>query len=101
MSSSKLYTFTLFLITELILRPKSYVYGPGHSSGEIKIAFMPGNKNMSSRLYGGIAFGDSDKARAYGLKYISSQNVFNDDFHIFTCIWTPGNLFIHFEKFKC
>lgn len=79
--------------SELYLTPKKYEYGTeDYASGQIRIAFVPGNADLCKKLQGGVILGTSDEARKYGLRESISETNWNDDFHIFTAIWRPGRM---------
>lgn len=73
------------------MTPRKYRYGPGYQSGDIKIAFLPGNTNLSNVLYGGITLGHKPEARKYGLRHILKfEEDWNDDFHVYSMKWKQG-----------
>jgi len=83
-----------WIYPEISLRPKSHFYGSGHNSGEIKIAFLPGNAASSKHLSGGVILGESVNGRSYGIKTIRSERHWNDDFHVFVVEWTPDGIIL-------
>lgn len=68
------------------------MYGSGYNSGEMRIAFSFGNADLRKKLFGGVIFGSSDKARLHLMKSTQSEQDFTDDFHLYTLKWEPGSL---------
>lgn len=110
---NQIYAFMFFIIVSLIeiwLEPKKKEYGDHLSSGRIRIAFARGNENLLSKdnekiginyLQSGIIMGPPDKIRARNIPNVL-ENGWHADFHNFTLIWEPGNVFniIIFFLFK-
>ncbi|KAI4470287.1 glycosyl hydrolase-related [Holotrichia oblita] len=82
-----------WIYPELFLTPKKFEYGSlEYSSGEIRIAFVPGNANLDKELQAGIMLGSSDEAREFGLRKVKNEISWNKDFHIFSVIWKPDSI---------
>ncbi|KAF2893395.1 hypothetical protein ILUMI_12789 [Ignelater luminosus] len=81
-----------WIYPELYLRSKTEPYGPGLSSGLIRIAFLPGNADSSKQLSGGCLLGQTLSARNYAVKTVRSEMNWNDAFHIFKMQWTPDGI---------
>lgn len=80
---------TIF-VSELYLNPKSEEYGENYQSGQIRIAFLPGNSEMSKVMYGGVILGASNSGRSYGMKTIRKTNGWSNEFHRFIIEWSDG-----------
>lgn len=65
-------------------------YGTGYDSGQIRIAFSPGNSESNKVLEGGVILGDSPAARIYGMKSIKRQSDWSNGFHTFKLTWKTG-----------
>ncbi|CAH0398896.1 unnamed protein product [Chilo suppressalis] len=82
-----------WLIPELNLEPKDYVYGSRrYESGLIRVAFARGNPSESKTLCGGPLLTDSEPYRSYLMKQKIGINNWNNDFHNYTLIWKPDGL---------
>lgn len=77
-------------VLELFLKPKNSVYGLGYKSGLLRIAFVPGNDDMSGQLSGGCVLGETLVARNYAVKSVQSVKHWTNDFHVFKVEWKPG-----------
>lgn len=78
-------------LPELVLNPKENSYGPDYQSGQIRIAFTPGNTDISKKLYGGCILGSSPEARKFAIREMVTDRSWCDDFHIYRIRWTNGN----------
>lgn len=78
------------LFLELYLNPVNEGYGPGYDSGQIRIAFVPGNENLNKILSGGILLGQSKAARNYGIRKLTKETNWSRQFHRFIVTWTKG-----------
>ncbi|KAJ8944325.1 hypothetical protein NQ318_016132 [Aromia moschata] len=81
-----------WIYPELYLNPVNEEYGPGYESGQIRIAFVPGNPELNRVLKGGIILGLTQAAKNYGMKSVDSANSWNDDFHKYVVDWKPGSI---------
>lgn len=81
------------MFSELYLTPVNEHYGPGYQSGQIRIAFVPGNKNSSRQLMGGVILGDSKAARTFGMRKYKKVLDWSNTFNEFGIKWTPGIYF--------
>ncbi|XP_045462189.1 uncharacterized protein LOC123672218 [Harmonia axyridis] len=77
-----------WIYPELYLNPKNEEYGENFQSGQIRIAFLPGNSEFSKVVYGGCILGTSNGGRTYGMKTIRRTNSWSDDFHRFGVEWS-------------
>lgn len=78
----------------MYLNPEREEYGPNYESGQIRIAFAPGNLNENSVLHGGVILGGNPAARDYGDSVFQMNKLWSDDFHKFTLVWKPGKYFL-------
>lgn len=76
------------------MNPLNEQYGPGYESGQIRIAFVPGNVNLNRVLSGGIILGQSKAAKNYGIRKSTKQTDWSGQFHRFGVTWGPGEPFI-------
>ncbi|KAF5298988.1 hypothetical protein FQA39_LY11620 [Lamprigera yunnana] len=83
---------------EISLIPKSNYYGPGYDSGRLRIAFVPGNNDLSNYLYAGCNLGDSMAARNYGMKKLYSKQLWTDDYHVFKLEWKPDGIAVSVDN---
>ncbi|XP_044256880.1 beta-1,3-glucan-binding protein-like [Tribolium madens] len=84
-----------WIYPQLFLNPVNEEYGPDYASGQIRIAYLPGNKAMARKLYGGCVLGSSPAARNYALKKIEkNEGSWSDDYHKFTAIWKPDEIIL-------
>lgn len=83
---------------ELYLNSLNEHYGPDYQSGQIRIAFVPGNKNLGRTLSGGVILGDSKAARSYGIRKSDQKLDWSRQFNRFGVIWREGKLF--YQEFK-
>lgn len=83
------------LISELFLESRDKPYGPGYQSGEIRVAFSPGNTDASNTLFGGCVIGNSTEARKYGLRNTRRDESWCNGFHVYTVRWTNGMVIMH------
>ncbi|XP_063910735.1 beta-1,3-glucan-binding protein-like [Zophobas morio] len=82
-----------WIYPELYLNPLNEPYGPDYASGQIRIAFLPGNEHLNKNLQGGCILGSSQAGRNYGMKTIKTDTgTWGDDFHVFTLIWKPDQI---------
>lgn len=80
-----------YCFLELYLNSLNEQYGPGHQSGQIRVAFATGNTNTNKKLFGGIILGDSKAARSYGIRKSTKEIDWSKQFHRFAVTWSPGN----------
>ncbi|KAG5881365.1 hypothetical protein JTB14_005192 [Gonioctena quinquepunctata] len=78
-----------WIYPELYLNSLNEEYGPGYDSGQIRVAFAPGNSEEDKVLQGGIVLGSSVPARKYGIKTIERTNRWGTEFHKFAITWKP------------
>lgn len=78
-------------VPELYLNPVDEYYGPGYQSGQIRIAFVPGNPSWNRTLSGGIILGNSKEARIYGIRVSPDVLDWSNTFNTFGVTWRPGN----------
>lgn len=72
----------------MYLVPKNQEYGLlFHKSGEIVVAFLPGNDGLRRKLYGGVILGHTDRARTYAMYSTQEDKDWSDDFHVYTVKW--------------
>ncbi|XP_063910734.1 beta-1,3-glucan-binding protein-like [Zophobas morio] len=82
-----------WIYPELYLNPLNEPYGPDYASGQIRIAFLPGNEQLNRNLRGGCILGSSQAGRNYGMKTIKKNTgTWGDDFHVFTVVWKPDQI---------
>lgn len=86
-----------WIYPELYLTPSTNAYGPDYDSGSIRIAFLPGNADISKTLSGGCILGASKAARAYGIKSITSNRAWSDTYHKFTIKWKPESITVYVD----
>ncbi|XP_054266875.1 beta-1,3-glucan-binding protein 1-like [Macrosteles quadrilineatus] len=88
-----------WLVPELWLEPKDHVYGPGLSSGRIRIALVRGNSELQckdgdlglQRLESGVLLGPEDKVRRRSIR-TTLPDSWHDEFHNYSLIWKPGSI---------
>ncbi|CAG9855842.1 unnamed protein product [Phyllotreta striolata] len=78
----------------LYLNPMRELYGKDFESGQIRIAFTEGNSMSNRILKGGIILGKGELARNYGLRNVTSERAWADDFHNFQLKWTPDEFVV-------
>ncbi|KAF2893394.1 hypothetical protein ILUMI_12788 [Ignelater luminosus] len=81
-----------WIYPELFLKPKNNMYGLGYESGLLRIAFVPGNDDMSQQLSGGCVLGQTFVARNYAIKSVRSEKRWTNDFHVFKVEWKPDSI---------
>lgn len=82
-----------WIYPQIFLNPKKREYGRGYESGQIRIAFLPGNSHKSTKLYGGVILGSSLGGRSYAMKSVDAPTgSWSDDFHDFTVKWEPEKI---------
>nr|XP_008191497.1 PREDICTED: beta-1,3-glucan-binding protein isoform X2 [Tribolium castaneum] len=82
-----------WIYPQLFLNPVSEEYGSDYASGQIRVAFLPGNQAMAQQLYGGCVLGPTTAARNYALKVIrKTDGLWSDDYHKFTAVWKPDQI---------
>lgn len=83
-----------WIYPELFLQPKKSEYGLGYDSGQIRIAFCPGNENLGKELQAGIILGTSPEGRNFGIRKINNEeNVdWSDHYHTFQISWKPERI---------
>lgn len=83
----------MHFFAEIYLQPKVFGYGPDYDSGEIRIAFSPGNEVVGRELHGGVILGTSTEGRHYGIKKTNAANgLWSDEFHTYQLQWGPGTI---------
>ncbi|KAG5881370.1 hypothetical protein JTB14_005197 [Gonioctena quinquepunctata] len=81
-----------WIYPELYLNPLNEIYGPHYESGQIRIAFSPGNLNQNHVLHGGVVLGSNPSARTYGDRTNERRDYWSDDFHTFSVEWKPTSI---------
>ncbi|CAG9855841.1 unnamed protein product [Phyllotreta striolata] len=82
-----------WIYPEIYLNPLHSVYGhSNYESGQIRIAFSPGNSDQNKLLQGGVVLGQSNAARDYGIKKVEAFENWSDDFHKFVVNWQPNEI---------
>lgn len=76
----------------LTLNPVHEEYGPDYESGQIRIAFSPGNDNYNQHVYGGIVLGPTTSARNYGMRQVTRHVGWSSEFHRFGVIWKEDEI---------
>ncbi|XP_054269533.1 uncharacterized protein LOC128990907 isoform X2 [Macrosteles quadrilineatus] len=84
-----------WLVPELWLEPRNHFYGPGYTSGRIRIAMHRGNSDFkcrgedfgSHRLESGVMMG-SQNVQKRSLTTKLPEN-WHDHFHNYTLVWSP------------
>lgn len=88
-----------WIYPELYLNPLSEEYGPNYESGQMRIAFAPGNSQLNNVLSGGIILGSNVAGRSYGTKTMENQQKsWGDDFHNFTITWKPDSISVSVDN---
>ncbi|XP_044766626.1 beta-1,3-glucan-binding protein-like isoform X2 [Coccinella septempunctata] len=77
-----------WIYPELYLNPKREEYGGNYQSGQIRIAFLPGNSEFSKVVYGGCILGESNSGRSYGMKTFRRTSSWSNGFHRFAVEWS-------------
>ncbi|MCB0303168.1 MAG: family 16 glycosylhydrolase [Calditrichaeota bacterium] len=73
----------------LWLLPSDWVYGGWAASGEIDIMELVGH--VTNQVHGTLHYGGTSPNNVQsGAAYTLSSGAFNDDFHLFTLEWVPG-----------
>ncbi|XP_018563524.1 beta-1,3-glucan-binding protein-like [Anoplophora glabripennis] len=83
-----------WIYPELYLNSANEDYGPGYGSGQIRIAFAPGNSDLNQMLQGGIILGDSVAAKSYGMKTVQKQTGWSNEYHTFKVTWKPESIIL-------
>ncbi|XP_057667244.1 uncharacterized protein LOC130900563 [Diorhabda carinulata] len=78
----------------LTLNPVYEEYGPDYESGQIRIAFSPGNENYNELLYGGIVLGPTISARDYGMRQTTRNMGWSNEFHRFGVTWKEDEIIL-------
>lgn len=78
------------IISVITLTPSSEEYGPNYESGQITIAFSPGNEDSHTTVKGGVVLGAYPSARYYGIKSVSQNHGWSLAYHRFGVIWKTG-----------
>ncbi|XP_018335441.1 beta-1,3-glucan-binding protein [Agrilus planipennis] len=81
-----------WIYPQLFLNSKNEEYGRLYESGQIRIAFSPGNRNSNSDLSAGCILGDSVAARNYGMRRLHKEPGWCNDFHVYEMKWTPDGI---------
>ncbi|KAL3274986.1 hypothetical protein HHI36_019760 [Cryptolaemus montrouzieri] len=81
-----------WIYPELFLNPKNSEYGDYYSSGQIRIAFIPGNSVFSKVLYGGCILGASNGGRSHGMRSIRRVNGWSRTFNRYTVEWSDEKI---------
>ncbi|CAH1105312.1 unnamed protein product [Psylliodes chrysocephalus] len=76
----------------ITLTPSSEEYGPNYESGQITIAFSPGNEDSHTTVKGGVVLGAYPSARYYGIKSVSQNHGWSLAYHRFGVIWKTDNI---------
>ncbi|XP_063910736.1 beta-1,3-glucan-binding protein-like [Zophobas morio] len=79
-----------WIYPELFLNPANDVYGPGYASGQIRIAFVEGNRATNYILQGGCILGSNKAGRNYLMRSTRKNNAWSASFHVFSVKWHPG-----------
>lgn len=74
----------------ITLEPRSFEYGLHYDSGEIRIAFAPGNENLGKDLASGVVLSGTEEGRTYGVRYSQGEEHWGSAFHTYVMKWTPG-----------
>lgn len=92
LSSSRLVQTTkkIILFLVLFLQPKNSKYGYHYDSGQMRIAFAPGNEDLGKELSGGVILGPSDEGRRYGMRYSQGEEHWGNAFHTYVLKWKEG-----------
>ncbi|XP_056629844.1 uncharacterized protein LOC130440605 [Diorhabda sublineata] len=78
----------------LTLNPVYEEYGPDYESGQIRIAFSPGNENYNELLYGGVVLGPTISARDYGMRQTTRNMGWSNEFHRFGVTWKEDEIIL-------
>ncbi|KAJ8944326.1 hypothetical protein NQ318_016133 [Aromia moschata] len=81
-----------WIYPELYLNSDNDDYGLDYDSGQIRIAYAPGNEDLSKILEGGVILGSSIAARKYGIKTIEKHTSWANEYHRFGVIWKPDSI---------
>ncbi|XP_018563525.1 beta-1,3-glucan-binding protein-like [Anoplophora glabripennis] len=82
-----------WIYPELYLNPLYEEYGSNYESGQIRIAFAPGNDKLNQVLHGGVILGASNAAREAGMKSVRTRDKnWSDEFHKFVVTWKPESI---------
>jgi len=81
-----------WIYPELYLNALSDEYGSEYDSGQLTVAFLPGNADKSKELSGGCVLGFEPAARSYAMKKSRSVKKWNDDFHVYSLTWSPEKI---------
>lgn len=74
----------------MVLRPKDSAYGRHYDSGEMKIAFVPGNDDLGKDLAAGVTLSSSEDGRTYGIRHYQDEEHWGNAFHTYGLKWKPG-----------
>lgn len=81
-----------WIYPELYLIPRHHEYGLEYDSGQMRVAYLPGNADLGKKLYGGVILGSTAAARSHYMSFIEGQTNWNNDFHVYQLKWTAGNV---------
>ncbi|KAK9891864.1 hypothetical protein WA026_017352 [Henosepilachna vigintioctopunctata] len=81
-----------WIYPELYLNPKDEEYGSFYQSGQIRVAFLPGNTELSKTVYGGCVLGVSNEGRNYAMRSSRKGSSWSDTFHTFTVEWSSDKI---------
>lgn len=74
----------------MYLQPKELAYGENYDSGQMRIAFAPGNEDLGKQLAAGAVLSPSEDGRTYGMRYSQSEDHWGNAFHTYILKWEPG-----------
>lgn len=76
----------------MFLQPKDLAYGEkNYESGQMRIAFAPGNDDLGKTLSGGAILSSAEEGRTSWMKFTEGDDHWGDAFHTYVLKWTPGN----------
>ncbi|KAJ8930602.1 hypothetical protein NQ314_016572 [Rhamnusium bicolor] len=81
-----------WIYPELYLNSVNDDYGLNYDSGQIRIAFTPGNANLNTKLEGGIILGSNAASRSYGIKSVEKRTSWTNEYHRFGLNWKPDSI---------
>lgn len=74
----------------MFLQHRKPEYGPQYDSGQMRVAFTPGNDDLGKDLAGGVILSNSDEGRRFGLRYSQNEEHWGNGFHTYVLKWKPG-----------